>query len=78
MEVFDLDRVGKNMEHKRLEFQMPSGVVETAYTRDEVAAMRAKDNCPDGWVPDLYFNSQDSYFKEMGKDMAHCTIRRWV
>lgn len=78
MEVFGLERVGKNMEHKKLEFQMPDSINDTGYTRDEIASMRARDNCPHGWVPDLYFNSQDSYFKEMGKEMARCTIRRWV
>lgn len=73
-EVFGLDRIGKKMEHKEFEFEMPDAKWEE---RSEVAAETALRLCPDGWIPSSYFGSQDSFFKRDGKNMARTTIRRW-
>lgn len=46
--------------------------------RKEVAIETIKTVCPDGWTPDLYFGSQNSFFRENGKEYARVTIRRWI
>ena len=75
MEVFNLDRVGKKHEHKKLEFEIP----ESGYDgRKEIAIKTAKEKCPEGWIPDLYFGSQDSFFMKDGKEYARCIIRRYI
>jgi len=73
-EVVGLDLVGKHMVHKPLEFEI--GNVEYK-NRKDTAILLASEKCPDGWVPDLYFGSQDSFFVKDGVNMARCTIRRW-
>jgi len=71
----NLDRLGKTMELKTFTFEMPYNGYQD---RKTVAAITAKKMCPDGWTPDLYFGSQDSFFTKNGKKMARTTIRRWV
>lgn len=74
LEVRDLDKIGKKMEINKLEFEMP----DSRYSdKPEIAQMEAEKVCPDGWTSDNYFNSQDSFFKKDGKDMARCIIRKW-
>ena len=68
--------VGKRLEHKQLVFEMPEHVGYNE--RKGKAAELATKHCPKGWVPDLYFGSQDSFFQKDGKDCAQTTIRRWV
>lgn len=75
LNIKELNKVGKKMEIDRLEFYMPPHNYEN---RNDVAVMEAKKACHDGWVADEYFNSRDSFFNKDGKDMARCTIRRWV
>ena len=74
-EVGSLDRIGKTMEHKMLEFEIPES---TWKDRKEVALARAHEECPEGWIPDSGFASQGSFFNLDGKNMARTTIRRWV
>ena len=76
MEVRGLDRVGKKMEHDSLEF--PLGVESYAKNAKKVAIKKAHEACPEGWIPDTYFGSQDSFFYRDGETWARCTIRRWV
>src|SRR6056297_3134882 len=57
--VCDLDKIGKKHTNKKLEFKMPS---ESMYKDVDTATKLAKKNCPDGWEPDLYFGSQESFF----------------
>ena len=75
--VRGLDKVGKVQEINRLSVEMPP---DTRYGRDrvEIATKLAKEQCPEGWEPDYYFRSQDSFSTKDGKDYAKCTIRRWV
>lgn len=68
----NIDRVGKTLELDKL-------VVEIPKHEDHVAAARlVSEQCPEGWVPDLYFQSQGSFFSDEGKYYARTTIRRWV
>lgn len=75
IEVFGLKKVGKKMEHKKMEFEIGDfdGV-----TRKGAAQKKALEIIPDGWVSDQYFGSQDSFFWRDDKEWARVTIRRWV
>ena len=72
--VRNLDKVGKRMKHKKLEFEIP----RDTESREKDAVKLAKAHCPVGWTPDLYFNSQDSFFYKDKKHFAKTTIRRLV
>lgn len=75
IEVIGLDKVGLKMENKFFVFEMP----EYNYSnRDEIAKEEIVKVCPEGWIPDKYFGSQDSFFTQDGKKYARCIIRRWV
>lgn len=76
--VTDLDRVGKVREEKVFEFEMPDKD-EFKSNAIKIAIKIAKETCPDGWVPELSFSSQDSFFYgKGGKRYARTTIMRWV
>ena len=73
----DLSKVGKEMEVGEHRFELPSD----SYDREErlrVARDEAIATCPEGWKPDMYFGSRDSFYAKDGKNYARCTIRRWV
>lgn len=77
MEIRGLSKVGKKHENKTFEFSLC--VEDVPYTGREVLAKKVvKDKCPEGWIPDNYFKSQDSFFKRDGIAWARCTIRRYV
>jgi hypothetical protein len=76
-EIIGIDKIGKKMEHKTLEFEIPenSGWGEE---RRNIASKYAKKACPEGWEPDNYFGSQNSFFSKDEKQFARCIIRRYV
>lgn len=75
VEIRGLEKLGKEMENKTFEFELP----ETTWSnQDEIACKRAAEVCPEGWIPDLHFSSQGSFFIKDGVSMARCTIRRWI
>ncbi len=79
VEVLNLDRINKKHEHKPFEFELP--VVDDRFNyeqREKIAKECVKDLCPDGWVADTYFSSQNSFFSKDGKEYARTIIRRWV
>ncbi len=76
VEVFHLDLVGKTQIHKNFEFEMPDGV--SFKDEKKVAEEIVKRDCPEGWEPDLYFGSQNSFFTKDDKKYARTIIRRWV
>jgi hypothetical protein len=77
METYDLSVVGKKMEHKTIEFEIP---MDCGYGEDrrKIAMEYAQKVCPKGWHSEDYFGSQGSFFSKDGKNYARCTIRRWV
>jgi hypothetical protein len=77
MELHNLDKVGKTMEYQELIFEIPEPLFYKG-ERNETAKKLAIKNCPEGWKPELYFGSQQSFFNRDGKHMARCNIRRWV
>lgn len=74
-EIRGLDRVGMKMEIDKFVFEMPSGDLAE---RKQTAIQLVQKLCPEGWTPDLYFGSQNSFFRDGDKPMAQATIRRWV
>ena len=74
--VDNLEHVGKTHTCKRFEFPLTDDV--NYDNKKEIAKELAVSLCPDGWEPDLYFGSQDSFFTKGDEQWAKCTIRRWV
>jgi len=75
-DVYNLDKVGKQLEFKTLKFDLPE---HTLSNRKEVAIKEALRVCPEGWVPDEYFGSQDSFVHDgRGKTIASTLIRKWA
>lgn len=75
LDLRGLERVGKTVEIDRIEFPMP---YHHYIEKKDVAAREAVIRCSDGWTPDLYFGSQDSFFKKDGHEWARTFIRRYV
>lgn len=73
----NVDRVGKQLEHKEHIFEFNYSECEY-YKRKEMAKIAAINTCPDGWKPDCGFHSRESFFNEDGIEYAKTTIRRWV
>lgn len=75
IDVHNLDRVGKKLEKREIEFL----VAEKVWLHDkELAIDLAKAATPEGWVADTYYGSKDSFFTKDGDQWARTTIRRWV
>lgn len=75
-EVYHLERVGKEMEMDTLTFEIP----DWGYKGNLPETIKlAHEHCLDGWIPDVSFSSQGSFFTgDDGKRYARTTIRRWV
>jgi len=74
--AYGLHLIGKYQIMDDFVFEMPEHDWRNS---QEVAAEKAKRICPDGWMPDLYFNSQNSFFvDDDGKTMARTYMRMWV
>jgi hypothetical protein len=71
--IENIERVGKHLELDTLVIEIPK------YGDRELASKIARGKCPYGWVPDIYFQNQDSFFTgEDRKHYARTMIRRWV
>ena len=75
-QLYNLENVGKKLEIDTLKFQLTDDV--DYGSRYNIAKKLAIQNCPKGWEPSLYFNSQDSFFIRDENQWARCSIRRWV
>lgn len=74
--VREIEKVGKKMEHQEFVFEIPKGNGQK--NRKKEIEEKCLQDCPDGWKPDLYFNSHNSFFTKDGKKYARTTMRRWV
>lgn len=76
-----LDVIGKQHENKTFEFKIPDTINSNRY-RNKSAEKQLSDYADtllsDGWKADVYFRSQNSFFKKDGENWARCTIRRYV
>lgn len=68
--------IGKTHEYKTFQFELPKDTA--CSSRKECAIEEVKKQCPKGWVPDLFFSSQDSFLIIEDRLYARTTIRRWV
>ncbi len=78
IEVYGLDKLGKKMINEPFEFCLGKSSKYTASELKDVAIEMVKEACPDGWIADSYFQSQDSFFFKDGETWARTTIRKWV
>ncbi len=75
IEYGSLECVGKKMEMDHFEFPIPN----VKYTeREKVAREIALRECPEGWIPDNYYGSKESFFRKDDQNYARVIIRRWV
>ena len=75
IEVFGLEKLGKRMEHKKFDFEVPKDI-----DKKELAKLSQEliDKENGGWISDGYFSSQDSFFTRDDKRYARCIVRRWL
>jgi hypothetical protein len=79
VEVGELSRVGLYMIHDILKFEVDRSVYYSHHDDNNKGLNLLADKaCPEGWRPDYYFNSQNSFFTEGQKSFARCIIRKWV
>lgn len=76
VEVKNLDKVGKTMEHKEFEFPLPKNL-DSHRDRKPIAEY-CQSLLSDGWVADTGFSSQNTFFTKDEQKWARTIIRRWV
>lgn len=77
----EIKKLGKRHENKDFIFEIPERKWDNKMTDDEYASIAQKllDKEGEGWIAESYFRSQNSFWKNAdGKQMARCTIRRWL
>lgn len=77
LELYSLDIVGKKLETDKLAFEIPSELRGSRYADQlhEIALTKLSD----GWMPDKYYASQNSFYTDSeGRDFARVNIRRYV
>lgn len=60
MKTYNLDKIGKKLNIAYLYCKLPTNVFRDV----EMAVQEVVNNCPEGWEPDLFFNSQDSFMND--------------
>ena len=76
-----IDKIGKKHENKDFVFEIPKELSSPGYgdvDNSQKLAEIAQKQLTDGWIADLYFRSQNSFFKQGDKNYARCVIRRWI
>lgn len=76
LDVIGLEKIGKKHECKTFEFEIEERLASSTHS-DKLYKI-TEELLTDGWVADSYFGSQNSFFNKDGKQMARCTIRRWI
>lgn len=75
IEIAGLEKIGKKLTVDHLIFEMPEDSERS--NREEIARRLAVELCPEGWTPDPYFESRDSFLYKDGKTWARAIIRKW-
>ena len=78
VEVNNLHKVGKKMEHKSFEMKIPVGIQSTNINEVRLIFQNEVDKLNEGWISDGRFASQNSFFKKNDEYWARETIRRWI
>jgi len=74
--VGDFSRIGKKMENQTFEFEITGSKSSIDLNNDCIDAL-FREGMSD-WIPDNYYQSQNSFFNKDDKQYARVTIRRWV
>lgn len=80
VDVYGLDKIGKTHENTKFEFE----ILDSMHKKGNEVSLHAtcieslQKQGMEGWIPDAYYGSQDSFFSRNGKHFARVTIRRWV
>jgi hypothetical protein len=84
-ETRGLELVGKKMEHKSFEFEIPTYITEKYninYNMPEEElqkyAQKLLDEEGEGYIAESYFQSQGSFFSKNGIQYARVIARRWI
>jgi hypothetical protein len=76
--AYGIENLGKTLEMDTLAFEIPPGLLRSKSV-DKTLQNLALKSTPEGWYPDMIFNSKNSFFSTKdGKHYARTTIRRWV
>jgi hypothetical protein len=79
IELNGLEKLGKKMQHKEFEFELPRQNMSQRDSKELTKiANKLLSDLNEGWSSDTYFGSQNTFFVKDGKTYARCTIRRWV
>jgi len=70
----NINRIDKKHEHREFIIELNKN---NFYDKKTAKRLTMK-LCPKGWIPDLYFDSQGSFFIENKKYYARSIIRRYV
>lgn len=74
-EATGLDKVGKQVYHDTLILEMPKDYPWK--DKKSIAEKLAIEHCPEGWQPELYFGSRDSFFNKDGKEFCKTQLMKW-
>jgi len=80
IEVLGLEYVGKKQEHKEFVFEiLPDEDYKLGNgALNQMCLRELKKNGMGDWIPDNYYNSQNSLFSKDNKKYARAIIRRWI
>lgn len=79
IEVMGLDKVGKTHENEQFEFEIDRNISSSTYSVIlQKIAQEILDIEGGGWIADVYFSSQNSFFTFNDKNYARCTKRRYI
>jgi len=80
VDVVGLEKVGKKMKHKKIEFEVPENISygpDRQGVLESLCAEAMTEQGLTGWHSQNYYNSQDSFFNRGEKRYAQTTIQIW-
>jgi len=89
-EFHSVHRVGKQLKIDHITFRIPDSIDYKERENIAYAAALTHSACQQGWIPDKYFGSQNSFFTKQkpfeqqelassrSESWARATVRKWV
>lgn len=82
VDVANFEKVGKRMEYKTFEFEIPEANANRYADKKDscriLCEKALKESEFSDWASDNCFSSRNSFFYKDGKPWARTTIRRWI